>query len=252
MPRRSTIRQIVLALGAAATVVATASLVRPIYVSQRPVARELLAAPDTVHPLPMWLRLDGEVATLTPQFQADRAAFARDLLRTGKVTPERADSLADWAVREAYKRRVPPALVLGVMLTENDELRSSARSPVGAVGLMQINPREWRHALGRLFGTDVRSDSTNVRYGVFILGHLLKRTPDTADVQTAWRTALLRYNGCVRGRNTPDCHRYPDRVRRQVERSARATCAARSFEQCVAEPLWLSFRTAVERRIAER
>ena len=44
---------------------------------------------------------------------------------------ERAWQLADVAVREAYTRRVPPALVLGVMMTENDELKSTARSSVG-------------------------------------------------------------------------------------------------------------------------
>ena len=49
----------------------------------------------------------------------------RDLLRTGKVDEPRAWSLADVAVSEAYRRRLPPALVLGVMLTENDELEST-------------------------------------------------------------------------------------------------------------------------------
>ena len=48
-----------------------------------------------------------------------------------------------------------------------------------------------------------------------------------------WRTALLRYNGCVRGTNTRDCGRYPDVVRREVLRSARTICAGRDFERCV-------------------
>ena len=78
-----------------------------------------------------------------------------DLLRTGNVNQTRARSLADVAVREAYTRRIPPALVLGVMLTENDELKSSARSNVGAVGLMQVYPKHWRGALAAKFGTNI-------------------------------------------------------------------------------------------------
>ena len=67
-----------------------------------------------------------------PQFFRDVNAFATDLRRTGNLEDGRADSIARVAVREAYHRRIPPALVLGVMLTENDELKSSARSRVGA------------------------------------------------------------------------------------------------------------------------
>jgi len=33
--------------------------------------------------------------------------------------------------------------------------------------------------------------------------------------------ALKRYNGCVRGRNTPRCHRYPGRVLRTASRLRR-------------------------------
>jgi len=34
------------------------------------------------------------------------------------------------------------------------------------------------------------------------------------------RVALLRYNGCVRGRNTPNCHLYDDKVLRHAGRAA--------------------------------
>lgn len=184
-------------------------------------------------------------ALATSAFLRDRNAFAEDLVRTGKVKLPRALRLADVAVREAYRRKVPPALVLGVMLTENDQVKSTARSRQGALGLMQIHPGPWRPALGKLFGTNLRNDTTNLRYGVFILSYLADRTAaavarDTAgDLSTAWRTALLRYNGCVRGTNTRNCHRYPDVVRREVQRSARAICNGRNFELCVVTPLRL-------------
>lgn len=186
-----------------------------------------------------WLDKSAAAAIRTPQFLADRQAFAEDLLRTGKVHSARAWQIADIAVREAYARRVPPALVLGVMLTENDELKSSARSSVGAVGLMQVYQRPWQ-SLGKLFGTNVGSDSTNLRYGVYILGFLARETGRSADRDTGWRNALLRYNGCKNGTNTPNCHAYPDVVRRNVVRSAHYSCGALDFMTCVVHPLWLA------------
>jgi soluble lytic murein transglycosylase-like protein len=157
----------------------------------------------------------------------------------------RALALADVAVREAYRRRVPPALVLGVMLTENDEVKSTARSSQGALGLMQINPRPWRPTLGKLFGTNLRNDTTNLRYGIYILSHLSRRTPrGMVDTATTWETALLRYNGCLRGTNTPDCRRYPDVVRRRVLRNARTVCGGRDFETCVVTPLRMAARAS--------
>src|SRR4029077_15935553 len=103
-------------------------------------------------------------------------------------------------------RRVPPALVLGVMLTENDALKSSARSRVGALGLMKVAPKAWRSALGRKFGTNIRTDSTNLKYGIFILGWVAGKAANLVDDrENAWRKALLRYNGCVLGTNTRNC-----------------------------------------------
>lgn len=194
-----------------------------------------------------WLHAPAEVALRTPRFLLDRELFAMDLLRTGKVSQTRARRLADVAVREAYTQKVPPALVLGVMLTENDELKSSARSRVGAVGLMQVSPKHWTDALGRKFGTNVHTDSTNLKYGIYILGWLAGKATELVDDQdAAWRKALLRYNGCVVGRNTRNCHDYPDEVRRQVQESARATCGGADFDHCVAGPMWVARRSSAD------
>jgi soluble lytic murein transglycosylase-like protein len=252
IPSRSLLRLVALGITSAAAVVFTASAVKPTFLSKRvgprisiPVAtsdeKALLRAP--------WARLSYTDALATSIFLWDRSAFAMDLMGTGKVGVARALALADVAVREAYRRQVPPALVLGVMLTENDEVKSTARSPQGAVGLMQIHPRPWRPALGKLFGMNLRNDTTNLRYGIFILSHLAKRAATLAEDDAAamsWRTALLRYNGCVRGTNTADCHRYPDVVRREVQRSARTSCAGRDFEKCVVTPLRLGRRARTE------
>jgi soluble lytic murein transglycosylase-like protein len=215
----------------------------PIYMAktaimQRLFAREVIDSTERQVP---WLTLSPAQALRSPQFLADRQAFADDLLRTGKVHRERAWQLADVAVREAYLRRVPPALVLGVMLTENDELKSTARSSVGAIGLMQVNPTPWR-GLGKLFGSNLRSDSTNLKYGIYILDFVAEKAGREGDRDTSWRTALLRYNGCKNGTNTKDCHRYPDVVRRAVLRNARYSCAGKDFVSCVTHPHWLANR----------
>jgi soluble lytic murein transglycosylase-like protein len=246
--KRSLWWDIAVAAGSLAAIVVAANLSRPFYVGRAPVASQLIEHRyvDTTHTRAPWLTSSAEVALATPQFLLDRELFAMDLLRTGKLNLERARSLADVAVREAYTRKIPPALVLGVMLTENDELKSSARSRVGAVGLMQVHPSPWRN-LRHKFGANVRTDSTNLKYGVFILGWVAGKASELADDQDeAWRKALLRYNGCVHGRNTRDCRTYPDVVRREVERSARASCRGEDFDRCVVEPMWLARRDSTD------
>jgi hypothetical protein len=244
-----------LALGALVTVVFTASRVHPVFVEREPVVADILRHEyvDSAVVHAPWLNAPAELALRTPEFLADRERFMRDLLRTGKVDQERAWRLADVAVSEAYRRRLPPALVLGVMLTENDELKSTARSSVGAVGLMQVHGSAWRRGLGRLFGTNLHNDTTNLRYGIYILGYMARRAGNKAAVDSAssdtlvasdssWRMALLHYNGCVRGTNTPNCRSYPVAVQRNVVDNAKTTCNGRDFDACVVRPLWLSTR----------
>jgi soluble lytic murein transglycosylase-like protein len=234
--------QIVLAAACAAAIFFAANATRPYYASRAPVGAQLMEHRyvDSNEVRAPWMHAPAEVALKTPAFLLDRELFAMDLLRTGKVDQTRARALADVAVREAYTRKVPPALVLGVMLTENDELKSSAQSPVGAVGLMQVHPQPWR-VLARKFGSNVHTDSTNLKYGIYILGWVAEKTSKLVDDRDeAWRKALLHYNGCVHGRYTRDCRGYPDVVRREVQRSARSTCRGASFDKCVAEPMWLA------------
>lgn len=247
MAVRTTVRLVAVGAISAATLIFTANRVRPVFLDETLSSRLVIPAAsgdEKAMLLAPWSRLPFSDALATPTFLRDRSAFALDLMGTGKVGLTRALGLADVAVREAYRRRVPPALVLGVLLTENDELKSTARSRQGAVGLMQIHPGPWRSALGDLFGRNLRNDTTNLRYGIYILSHFAKRTIQRAvdDSGLHWRTALLRYNGCVRGRNTKDCNRYPDMVRREVQRSARTICAGRDFDGCVVTPLRLGMK----------
>jgi soluble lytic murein transglycosylase-like protein len=241
MSIRSVLRQGALAVGAATALVMATIYVRPIPQNRTPVVAQILRADwrDSVAQQAPWAdsTMDEQVALTTPQFEADRKAFAADLVRTGNVDAPRADSLATFAVREAYVRHVPPALVFGVMMTEDGGLVSSARSKVGAVGLMQIDPKAWVRSLGRHFGTNLRNDETNLRYGVYILSHLIYSSADSLSADSIVRRGLLRYNGCVRGTNTPNCKSYPDVVRSRIEQMAVSQCGDGGYDRCVAKPM---------------
>jgi soluble lytic murein transglycosylase-like protein len=174
----------------------------------------------------------------TGKFRDEKRNFYEDLMRTRQLDSARADSIATYAVREAYLRGISPAIIFGVMLTENARFISGALSNVGAVGLMQVYPKIWlKKQFTDSLGTDLASDSTNVRFGVFILSEYFNpRTRSGARRERDYRTALLRYNGCVTGSNTPNCKSYPDKVKRYVEASATSICDGRGFYQCIAKP----------------
>ena len=123
-------------------------------------------------------------------------------------------------IREAGRQQVPPSLITAVLLTENTTLRPEAASNVGAQGLMQVMPF---HAGARLCNSaDLVDVDSNICHGTLILARNLRATRTSAD-------ALLRYNGCVRGTNTPDCHRYPGMVLARASR-VRAELLAASVQ----------------------
>jgi hypothetical protein len=179
----------------------------------------------------------GQLAKLlaSPQFEKDRAAFAADLVKTGRMSQARADSIAYYAVRESYIEGIPPAVVFGVMLTENALFVSNAMSNVGAVGLMQVYPKIWLKALKDKFGSDLASDSTNLKYGIYILKQYIKSDSGAVTSRNV-SSGLLRYNGCVTGSNTPNCGAYPSKVKAYVEKAGSSLCGDKSFYECIAKP----------------
>lgn len=214
---------------------------RPIYTAGGTLGDELrkrapevakLSPRDSAHSA----RVDQLMAT--PEFQQEKQNFYEDVMRLRQVDSARADSIAEYAVREAYIRGISPAIIFGVMLTENAKFVSKATSNVGAVGLMQVYPKIWLNKeMTALFGNDLVSDSTNVKYGVFILSQYFRpKTKTGATRERDWKTALLRYNGCVKGTNTPRCHTYPRKVQKFVEGSAKSICDGRGFYDCIAKP----------------
>ena len=212
---------------------------RPVYATRGTVADELRRrAPEAAAVLVDTDSTPMERFMATAKFRDEKRNFYEDLMRTRQLDSARADSIATYAVREAYIRGISPAIIFGVMLTENARFISGALSNVGAVGLMQVYPKVWlKKQFTDSLGTDLASDSTNVRFGVFILAEYFNpKTKSGARRTRDYRAALLRYNGCVRGTNTPHCKNYPDKVKRYVESSATSICDGRGFYECIAKP----------------
>ena len=143
-------------------------------------------------------------------------SFSREAFRLSEVLQHytsdqaTADRIAGAIVDEGTRRNLDPALLAGVLLTEDVTLDTTARSFVGARGLMQVMPDhagKWGCSSSNLFSIE-----SNICHGASILQDNVRNSPNM-------RTALLRYNGCVRGSNTPGCHSYPDKVMRAANRT---------------------------------
>jgi soluble lytic murein transglycosylase-like protein len=116
--------------------------------------------------------------------------------------------IAAAVVKEGRKRNIGTSLLVGVMLTENPWLDPRATSSVGARGLMQVMPfhaGNWDCGSRDLFNVE-----SNICHGVAVLADNLYRSRTLPQ-------ALLGYNGCVRGTNTPDCWKYPKAVYRRAD-----------------------------------
>lgn len=123
---------------------------------------------------------------------------------SGKTTETgMADRIARAIVAEAKRLRVEPSLLTGVLLTENARLETEAVSSQGAIGLMQV--MHFHAGEYDCESDDLLQVESNICHGARVLGYYLERTGDV-------RRALRRYNGCVVGRNTRNCGRYPGKV----------------------------------------
>jgi soluble lytic murein transglycosylase-like protein len=166
----------------------------------------------------------GELMTTLDSVEAERelpsAAMRRPLetyLRRYSDDRVLVRRISRAVLREASRQQVPPSLITAVLLTENTTLKPEAASSVGAQGLMQVMPF---HAGARLCNSDDLVDvDSNICHGTLILARNLQAT----STPTA---ALLRYNGCVRGTNTPNCGRYPSIVLARASRVRHEILAA--------------------------
>lgn len=147
------------------------------------------------------LQLPG--AVIHAQAPSEETFRIGQVLRRYTSDGERADRIADAVVTEGHKKNIDPALLVGVMLVEDSKLDPRAKSFVGARGLMQVMPfhsGQWGCGSRDLFNIE-----SNICHGVSVLADIIRSKPNL-------RTALQAYNGCVRGHNTPGCHKYSAKV----------------------------------------
>ena len=150
---------------------------------------------------------------------SDEAHIAAILSRYSRDR-ERVSRIAAALVKESRRRKIGSSLLVGVLLTENPWLDPRATSFAGARGLMQVMPfhaGKWGCGTSDLF--DIES---NICHGVAVLADNLGRSKTLPQ-------ALLGYNGCVRGINTPDCWRYPSKVYREARKGAPAEGGLQPF-----------------------
>lgn len=151
----------------------------------------------------------------------DHVAPVEAVLRRRGVSETTARQVAWPLVQHSYRRGLDPAFVLSVVLIESGG-KPKATSFVGARGLMQVMPLwegHWRNC-----GRDLYDIEANLCNGTSILAWYLSRHPGDEN------KALLRYNGCVRGTNTPNCFTYPQKVaqlKHQVQREMNLVRAQR-------------------------
>lgn len=143
--------------------------------------------------------------------------------------PDVAVHAAAALVHEAERLHLSPSLLGAVLLIENTPLDPEAVSSQGALGLMQVMPV---HLGSYGCSPDLVNIETNICHGASILKHMVRRAKSVP-------LALKRYNGCVRGRNTPRCYRYPKRVLRTASRLRReifliAADSSMSYEEALA------------------
>ena len=158
-----------------------------------------IAMPFRIPARPDSAALERHVMTRFEHLPLARFFFSR----TGER--EFSDRLARAIVKEANYLQVEPSLLAGVLLTENAPLDVRARSSQGAIGLMQV--MHFHAGEYDCDSADLLQVEANICHGARVLGYYLKRTGNL-------RRALLRYNGCVTGSNTPNCRRYPSKVLR--------------------------------------
>jgi soluble lytic murein transglycosylase-like protein len=151
---------------------------------------------------------------LEARYRSEVSPLVRDLVQLGG-DPDHATRTALALVREGANADVDPRLLLAVVAVENPWLEPGARSPSGAVGLMQVMP--FHAGAWGCGSSDLTDLEVNICHGTNILADAIRR--QDGDL----RRALLRYNGCVRGTDTPDCHLIPPAFSGTPARPTRAS-----------------------------
>ncbi len=205
----------------------SSAFLRPLQTPSRPFVTFLAAAGFAgALLLTPTARLDSPLAvvlapntTALPAAPADSATLEREVVSRydhlplaqifrRRAEPEIANRVARAIVKEARELQIAPSLLAGVLITENARLEPETVSNKGAVGLMQV--MRFHAGVFDCDSDDLLQVEANICHGSRVFAGYLKRTKDV-------RSALLRYNGCIRSLATPSCRRYPSKVLREAE-----------------------------------
>jgi soluble lytic murein transglycosylase-like protein len=179
----------------------------------RPVARPLPAPMDVSEVEARAAILSRNLST-TEAFYLEEVEPIERILRPFNPDVEWVRRVSVSLVREGHKAGVDPRVLASVVLVENPWLDPKIASSQGAVGLMQVMPFHAGH--WECPSTDLTDPDANVCHGARIFRFYLARAGGNLD------KALLAYNGCVKGTNTPDCSAYPSHVYFSAGRAALA------------------------------
>jgi hypothetical protein len=163
--------------------------------------------------------LSGSGTEAAPTVSVDSATLEREVVNRydhlplaqifrRRASPEIANRVARAIVKEARELQISPSLLAGVLITENSRLEPKTVSNRGAIGLMQV--MRFHAGVFDCDSDDLLQVEANICHGSRVFAGYLKRTKDV-------RSALLRYNGCVRSRATTSCRHYPGKVLRAAE-----------------------------------
>jgi soluble lytic murein transglycosylase-like protein len=152
---------------------------------------------------PKLLEMPG--AVISAKKPNDDSFRLSQVLRRYTRNGDLADRIARAVIVEGRKKKIDPTLLVGVMLVESSNLNPRARSFMGARGLMQVMP--FHRGQWGCKSKDLYDIEGNICHGVSVLADAIKNAPNL-------RVALQRYNGCVRGSNTPGCGSYSRKVLR--------------------------------------
>jgi soluble lytic murein transglycosylase-like protein len=169
-----------------------------------PPLRSIVSAPRATSPVRE--RVDSTTLEREVVARYDHLPLAQIFRR--RAEPEIANRVARAIVKEARQLQLPPSLLAGVLITENARLEPETVSNQGAIGLMQV--MRFHAGVFDCDSDDLLQVEANICHGARVFAGYLKRSKDV-------RSALLRYNGCVRSRATPSCRRYPSKVLREAE-----------------------------------
>jgi soluble lytic murein transglycosylase-like protein len=187
---------------------AAALLLTPTAQLDVPLASITSAARSAADPQPQAQPIPMDSATLETQVlnRYDHLPLAQ-IFRM-RAEPEIANRVARAIVKEARQLQLSPSLLAGVLITENSRLEPETVSNKGAIGLMQV--MRFHAGVFDCDSDDLLQVEANICHGSRVFAGYLKRTKDV-------QSALLRYNGCVKSRVTPNCRRYPAKVLREAE-----------------------------------